>query len=61
MICQTKTILISTYNNNLLTDLLIRQTFFRQRFKQSEFAKLSPYTSIMFELNGVVFNIEVVL
>ena len=42
MICQTKTILISTYNNNLLADLLIRQTFFRQRLKQSKFAKLYP-------------------
>ena len=43
--CQTKTIQISTYTiNNLLTDLLIRQTFFHQRLKKSQFAKLSSYT-----------------
>ena len=45
MICQTKTIQISTYNyNNLLADVLICQTFFRQILKKSQFAKLSRYT-----------------
>ena len=28
--------------NNLLADLLIRQTFFRQMLETSQFAKLSP-------------------
>ena len=35
-ICQTKTIQIGTYIiNNLLADLLIHQTFFRQMFETS--------------------------
>ena len=42
VIRQTKTIQIST--NNLLADLLIRQTFFRQMLETSQFAKLSRYT-----------------
>ena len=39
MICQTK--LVFTINN-LLADLLIRQTFFRQMLEKSQFAKLPP-------------------
>ena len=43
VIRQTKTIQINTYIiNNLLADLLIRQIFFHQMFKMSQFAKLSP-------------------
>ena len=30
--------------NNLLADLLIRQTFFHQMLETSQFAKLSRYT-----------------
>ena len=32
---------ISTYNNDLLADLLICQTFFHQMLETSQFAKLS--------------------
>ena len=39
MICQTKTIQISTY---LLADQLIRQTFFRQMLEKSQLVKFSP-------------------
>ena len=40
---QTKTIQISTYYiNNLLVDLLLRQTFFCQMLEKSQFAKRSP-------------------
>ena len=35
---------ISIYSNNLLADLLIRLTFFRQMLEKSQFAKLSSYT-----------------
>ena len=35
MIHQTKTIQISTYNKNLLVDVLIHQTFFRQMLEKS--------------------------
>ena len=38
---QTKLVLTI---NNLLADLLIRQTFFRQMLETSQFAKLSRYT-----------------
>ena len=41
VIRQIKTIQISIYNNNLLADLLIRQTFFHQRLELSQFTKLS--------------------
>ena len=45
VIRQTKTTQIGTYTiNNLLADLLIRLTFFCQRFKTSQFANLSRYT-----------------
>ena len=44
MICQTKTIRFSTYNYNLLADLLIHQTFFCQMLKKSQFIKLFHYT-----------------
>ena len=33
--------------NNLLADLLIRQTFFRQMLETSQFAKLSPYQTFL--------------
>ena len=39
MICQSKLVLTI---KNLLADLLIRQTFFRQMLKKSQFAKLFP-------------------
>ena len=45
MICQTKTIQISTYIitiNNLLGDLLIRQTFFCQMLEESVY-QTCPY------------------
>ena len=38
VICQTKTIQII---NNLLADLLIHQTFFRQMLETSQFANVS--------------------
>ena len=41
---QTKTIQIGITINNLLADLLIRQTLFHQMFETSQFAKLSRYT-----------------
>ena len=45
MISQTKTIQISVLIiNNLIADLLIRQIFFRQMLKMSQFAKLSLHT-----------------
>jgi len=41
MICQTKTIQISTYNYNLLAESIHSPNFFRQMVKTSKFAKLS--------------------
>ena len=43
MICQVKTIQISTYNSILLGDLFILQTSFHQILEKSQFAKLSHY------------------
>ena len=40
VICQTNLVLTI---DNLLADLLVRQTFFRQMFEKSQFAKLSRY------------------
>ena len=48
MIRQTKTIQISIYN---LANVLIRQTFFHQTLKKSQFAKLYPHQS--FPLYGI--------
>ena len=38
--------------NNLLADLLIRQTFFRQMLESSQFAKLYPHQT--FPLYGII-------
>jgi len=54
LICQTKTIQISTYNYNLWQNLFIRQTFFRQMLKMNIFAKLSPHKT--FPLYGINRN-----
>ena len=43
MIRQLKSSKLVLTMNNLLADLLIRQTFFHQRFEQSQFAKFSRY------------------
>ena len=42
VIRQTKPSKLVLTINNLLADLLIRQTFFRQMLETSQFAKLSP-------------------
>ena len=44
VIRQTKIIQIKLTINNLLADLLIRQTFFRQMLEKSQYAKFSRYT-----------------
>ena len=41
-ICQTKTNQSSSYNNNPLAGVFIRQTFSCQTFEKSKFAKHSP-------------------
>ena len=49
MICQTnyKPSKLVLYNNNLLADLLIRQTFFHQMLEKNQFAKLFRYTVVI--------------
>ena len=42
--------------DNLLTDLLIRQTFFRQMFEKSQFAKLSRYKVYVFIGYGYMYR-----
>ena len=42
MICQTKTIQISTYNYNLLAESIHSPNFFCQMLEMSKFAKLYP-------------------
>ena len=42
MIHKTKTIQISIIINNLLADLLIPQTFLRQKYEKSQFTKVFP-------------------
>jgi len=51
LICQTKTIQISTYNYNLLANQFIHQIFFHQMLKTSKFAKLYPHQT--FPLYGI--------
>ena len=46
MICQTKTIQISTYNYNL-ADLLICQTFFYQMLETNQFTNVSLHTVVL--------------
>jgi len=47
MICQTKTIQISTYYYNLLAESIYLPNFFRQILKTSKFAKLSRCTVVL--------------
>ena len=58
MICQTNLVLTI---DNLLVDLLIHQTFFRQMLKKSHFAKLSCHTVVALTGLTIGYNAVVAL
>jgi len=47
VICQTKTIQISTYNYNLSTEFIHLPNFFCQMLETSKFAKLYPCYTLL--------------
>ena len=57
VIRQTKPSKLVLTINNLLADLLIRQTFFRQMLETSQFAKFSPHQTFL--LYGIVYCYEI--
>jgi len=58
LIRQTKTIQISTYNNNLLAESIHSPNFFCQMLETGKFAKL--YSHQTFPLYGTYFNFGLV-
>ena len=59
MIRQTKTIQVVVMTvNNLLADLLICQTFFRQMLKKNQFTKLSHYMVASMIVNNYYLDIR---